>query len=470
MSSLALSAEPFGRSAASYSPPWHSSNNDLRLERLPSFNPASRDAVIHQHYNISSNPPNPKLSFRAGDWWCPVAHCAAHNFGRNVGCIKCGTPRASNGAHPGSGHHSIRTSPPPQISPRFINHPSISDDVGNMLEHRLPPQHVMRTQLPPVNNQGPSAQSLNVGSRAPAPQYPILTPSGSALSAGGRVRNVSNDPLSPCILYWPDNEPLPEPGQVRPFGSAVIQFPPIINTGNKGAAEKQPGDWICQKCKYLNWRRRKVCQTCFPYAEGNGDSISSAVQAERIALLAGVLNKADPSPVVQRQLPPPLNGYARESSQIWPDASVRVVPRPEVPTKIQQIYQTPDSISYSSHAVRKEFLVSQTQTYATPTVSRNLLPSFLQDIVHSPALSPAGSTSSSETGLEESFAAFDISDSLAAAARLRRHPYSTSSSSSVSSTSIGSIWKLDGEESKVLGLGNVSPMEKAASAAFASYA
>lgn len=24
-------------------------------------------------------------------------------------------------------------------------------------------------------------------------------------------------------MYWPDNEPLPEPGQVRPFGSAVIQ-------------------------------------------------------------------------------------------------------------------------------------------------------------------------------------------------------------------------------------------------------
>lgn len=30
-------------------------------------------------------------------------------------------------------------------------------------------------------------------------------------------------------------------------------------TGNQ-----QPGDWICLKCNYLNWRRRKVCQTCLP--------------------------------------------------------------------------------------------------------------------------------------------------------------------------------------------------------------
>lgn len=37
-----------------------------------------------------------------------------------------------------------------------------------------------------------------------------------------------------------------------------------MNTGNKGPIEHQPGDWVCHKCGYLNWRRRKVCQTCFP--------------------------------------------------------------------------------------------------------------------------------------------------------------------------------------------------------------
>ncbi|KAI0030728.1 hypothetical protein K488DRAFT_35246, partial [Vararia minispora EC-137] len=44
----------------------------------------------------------------------------------------------------------------------------------------------------------------------------ILTPSGSAFGQGGRVQNVSADRLAPCIMYWPDNEPLPDPGQVRP--------------------------------------------------------------------------------------------------------------------------------------------------------------------------------------------------------------------------------------------------------------
>lgn len=44
----------------------------------------------------------------------------------------------------------------------------------------------------------------------------ILTPSGRAFSVGGRVQDVSSDPLLSCFLFWPDNEPLPEQGQIRP--------------------------------------------------------------------------------------------------------------------------------------------------------------------------------------------------------------------------------------------------------------
>jgi hypothetical protein len=113
-------------------------------------------------------------------------------------------------------------------------------------------------------------------------------------------------------MFWSFNEPLPESGQIRPALSVALQHPPILNTGNRGPIEHQPGDWICKKCNYLNWRRRKVCQTCYPCmvsslhmpsrdhrftrpisfltdAEGNGDSISATVQAERIALLAGTI-------------------------------------------------------------------------------------------------------------------------------------------------------------------------------------
>ena len=102
------------------------------------------------------------------------------------------------------------------------------------------------------------------------------------------MQNVSPDPLAPCVMYWPDNEPFPEKGQIRPpwpggLGSGVGQgsgvqaaggsgggggmggmsdagstgsmgkgaMPPILNTGNKGPIEQQPGDWVCGKCGYL---------------------------------------------------------------------------------------------------------------------------------------------------------------------------------------------------------------------------
>jgi hypothetical protein len=48
--------------------------------------------------------------------------------------------------------------------------------------------------------------------------HPLLTPSGRAFAVGGKVQNISSDPLSPCIMYWPDNEPFPEQGQIRPSG------------------------------------------------------------------------------------------------------------------------------------------------------------------------------------------------------------------------------------------------------------
>jgi hypothetical protein len=91
-----------------------------------------------------------------------------------------------------------------------------------------------------------------------------LTASGTQICMGGKVQNISNNPLSPCYMFWSFNEPLPELGQIRPALSVALQHPPILNTGNRGPIEHQPGDWICKKCNYLNWRRRKVCQTCYP--------------------------------------------------------------------------------------------------------------------------------------------------------------------------------------------------------------
>lgn len=66
--------------------------------------------------------------------------------------------------------------------------------------------------------------------------------------------------------------------------------PPIINTGNLGPMCVQPGDWVCTVCSFVNWRRRKVCMRCFPFAEGNEVSASLASGALIAAQLAAGIN------------------------------------------------------------------------------------------------------------------------------------------------------------------------------------
>lgn len=135
---------------------------------------------------------------------------------------------------------------PQRCSPRFSNVEPPHDQIDIPLVG--PPTH-----LPMYSSQT---------SRNPAQIQ--LTPSGTQICMGGRVQNLSNDPLTPCYMFWSFNEPLPDSGQIRPTLSVALQHPPILNTGNRGPIEHQPGDWICKKCNYLNWRRRKVCQTCYP--------------------------------------------------------------------------------------------------------------------------------------------------------------------------------------------------------------
>ncbi|KAK0532020.1 hypothetical protein OC834_002743 [Tilletia horrida] len=62
--------------------------------------------------------------------------------------------------------------------------------------------------------------------------------------------------------------------------------PPIVNTGNSGPMCVQPGDWVCSSCGFVNWRRRRVCLRCFPFAEGNETAASLANGAILAAQLA----------------------------------------------------------------------------------------------------------------------------------------------------------------------------------------
>lgn len=89
--------------------------------------------------------------------------------------------------------------------------------------------------------------------------------------------------------------------------------PPIVNTGNNGPMCVQPGDWVCSTCGFVvsntrkrraifccyrlprlttfgvtrqNWRRRRVCMRCFPFADPNEMSQSIASGAFLAAQLA----------------------------------------------------------------------------------------------------------------------------------------------------------------------------------------
>lgn len=163
---------------------------------------------------------------------------------RNSSCIGCGASRPAIGSL--AVHQLGRVPPPQRFSPRFSNMEPSHDQTDILIgpATHTPIHHPSHTSKSPVPIQ--------------------LTPSGTQICMGGKVRNISNDALAPCYMFWSFNEPLPDQGQIRPALAVALQHPPILNTGNRGPIEHQPGDWICKKCNYLNWRRRKVCQTCYP--------------------------------------------------------------------------------------------------------------------------------------------------------------------------------------------------------------
>ncbi|KAF7326877.1 RanBP2-type domain-containing protein [Mycena venus] len=454
------------------------------FSNLKSFQLGANNAVLPQLYlrpeefTISSNPPNPRTSFRLGDWICRSQNCAAHNFGRNLTCIGCGCPRSPTATSaaaandtPQSPHHfSFQTSnlpshsSRPQLSPRFasasnnMQYPANLSPTGygfpqqqqpspsyNRAQHQH--QQAIVTLPPPSPLPSPTANKS-------MPAHPLLTPSGRAFAVGGKVQNISSDPLSPCIMYWPDNEPFPEQGQIRPGGLMGVPQPPILNTGNRGPISHQPGDWICLKCNYLNWRRRKVCQTCLPYAEGNGDSISAAVQAERIALLTSAGRTPPPPaqthrPFVNFSPPPQQSRGPVHRSQSHSELGSQYMHGQGYP-----IYQTSPhpAQQFSRHGqlhhpspLSGQRSLSGSGDYGSALsgspvdvfAPAPLLPSFLADIVQSPALSPS-STSSADLSLDE------YEESLPSSTR------STFSQSGADASPLANIWRLDGEESKSL--------------------
>lgn len=222
-------------------------------------------------FTMSTNPPSPRNAFKRGDWMCLTPGCTTHNFGcvysliwhaetnfwsdsRNAVCIACSAPRPldlSIAPKPTSDYDRyfdqrapLPLSPPP---PRRANPLTLS------LSGPAPPPAIFSPTLS-TSSTFASTHHAHQPPRLPS----ILTPSGRALAQGGRIQNVSPLPAVPLVMFWPDNEPLPLPSQIRP-PFAPGQHPPIMNTGNRGPVEHQPGDWYCGKCSYMVSRLVGCC-------------------------------------------------------------------------------------------------------------------------------------------------------------------------------------------------------------------
>lgn len=76
----------------------------------------------------------------------------------------------------------------------------------------------------------------------------------------------------------------------------------------------QPGDWVCSSCGFVNWRRRRVCMRCFPFADTNEMSHSIASGALVAAQLAAGL---EPSQEALTSLAQPR----RSKTEAYPPSS-----------------------------------------------------------------------------------------------------------------------------------------------------
>ena len=288
-----------------------------------------------------------------------------------------------------------------------------------------------------------------------------------------------------------------------------------ISTGEGGKSVRH----VCLVRSSSQPHALSLTQTRLVDAEGNGDSISAAVQAERIALLTSVLAKTELSqnssganlmppyhqqplsratsatPPLGRRILPDAQGSSLQSQTnntlvfqsqsrtvhkshshnqlaIQQDGPMQS-PQYTVPIPIYQtsghrepspLYSTGPNkrhgqgsdggFSQQRHAPSSPCLSQCSSPLNKIQTPAPLLPSFLQDIIQSPSLSPTSTTttttSSSDLALEDEYE--EVMNSRDTFPRIRN----TSESGSLESSSDGgssimnyaNIWRLDGEESK----------------------
>lgn len=145
---------------------------------------------------------------------------------RNLACRGCGCPRSESQVSSMNRQALGMPSARLPTSPRFASAASTtpfctSPSIPNS-SHYPTVVHGPRYPL--------AAQPVTTAKPA-SPSHPLLTPSGRSFSVGGKVQNVSNDPSMPCVMYWPDNESLPEQGQIRPSSLTGIPVSQLAELG-----------------------------------------------------------------------------------------------------------------------------------------------------------------------------------------------------------------------------------------------
>ena len=205
-------------------------------------------------------------------------------------------------------------------------------------------------------------------------------------------------------------------------------------------------------------------------AEGNGDSIPTAVQADRIKRLREALTATLPPPPAAQttaQDYPPQSPYAhiQRTHDCYLNPCGCGTSRPSVLGSRDLTQSNVELGSRYKDTIYQTSTPPVSSTYRAPAplssdnTSGRLLPSCLQDIVQSPSLSPTSSTSA-DLSVDEYIASPVSVHSTSSTKPYANGDRFSSIHRTPSSISLksGNIWQLDGEECKALS-NSLSPSE-----------
>ncbi|GAA5872755.1 hypothetical protein JCM1840_004509 [Sporobolomyces johnsonii] len=247
--------------------------------------------------------------------------------------------------------------------------PSPSPSRSTFLAVPVPP----RGQVLPAS--APSASYYPSASPAAVPRAVSPAPYEQA-SSGLSTSSTAAYPLSPTDtdrIAKLHNGRIPTLEQLAPPEVAhPCSQQPIVNTGNQGPMVVQVGDWRCGVCSFVNWRRRKICLRCFPFANDIGNILT--IQSQRAAHLAGPISSSAPSaahafpvssPTSARfPLASPTRGYFDQASTHTSSASMsRSATFPLANVRSQQPHHFHSSNVYASHPQHGASLDSHQATY-----------------------------------------------------------------------------------------------------------